>query len=140
MYKLIVLKFIALFFIVSHVQASADGVVIVNPANSAALSKSDVQNIFLAKAKSFPDGVSVSPVNLSENNATRSEFEDAVCEKSDSQMKSYWAKLLFTGKAIPIKQLDGDQEVIDFVSKNRDAIGYVDSSSVTDSVKVVLEF
>lgn len=140
MYRLFFLQTIALLFIACHVHASADGVVIVNPANSASLSKSDVQNIYLAKAKAFPSGVSVSPVNLSENNTKRSEFENAVCDKSGAQMKSYWAKLLFTGKAIPIKQLDGDQEVIDFVSKNRDAIGYVASASVTDSVKVVLEF
>ena len=38
------------------------------------------------------------------------------------------------------KEVDSDSEVIQLISNNPDLIGYIDKSSVTDSVKVIGEF
>ena len=46
--------------------AFADVVVIVNPANSAAISATDIQNLFLGKAASFSNGTRAKPYNVTE--------------------------------------------------------------------------
>ncbi len=46
--------------------------------------------------------------------------------------------MVFTGKAQSPKEVADDAAVIGKVSENSKAIGYVDSGSVNDSVKVVL--
>lgn len=127
----------ALFF---SIQAHADYVVIVNPDNYATISNADIENLYLAKTKTFPDGSLAIPLNQDEALPIRSAFDNNVVGKTDSQMKSYWAKLVFTGKAVPIKQLASDQEILELVAKNPSTIGYIDASSVDSSVKVVSQF
>ena len=68
----------------------------------------------------------------------RSSFYSAVVKKTEAQAKSYWSKLVFTGKGTPPTAVAGEAEVMELVSSNPKAIGFVDSASVTDSVKVVL--
>lgn len=118
----------------------AEIAVIVHPSNGNSISQTDVERIYLAKVKSFADGTAAVPLNHEESTPTRVAFDNDAVGKSESQMKSYWAKLLFTGKATPIKQLASDAEMISAVSSTPGAIGYVDAASVNDSVKVVLSF
>lgn len=120
--------------------STAEIAVIVHPSNSSAVSQTAVERIYLAKVKAFSDGTTVVPLNHEESDPTRVAFDSQAVGKSESQMKSYWAKLLFTGKATPIKQVANDEEMISAVSSTPGAIGYVDSASVDDSVKVVLSF
>lgn len=115
----------------------ADVAVIVNPSNNSELSKSDISKIFLGKSKTFSNGESVVAVNLKSNSATRDSFQKEVLGKSKSQVKAYWSKLIFTGKGKPLKEFNNDKEVIAFIASNPNAIGYVDSSQVDGSVKVV---
>ncbi|MCF7500207.1 MULTISPECIES: phosphate ABC transporter substrate-binding protein [unclassified Pseudoalteromonas] len=119
--------------------AFADVAVIVNPANGNAIDEGTIKKIYLGKAKSFDDGTKVNPVNQ-DGNSVSDEFNDKVVGKSSSQLNAYWSKLVFTGKGTPPEKLANDQAVIDFVSANGDAIGYIDASKVTDKVKVVATF
>lgn len=119
--------------------AFADVAVIVNPANGNTIDEGTIKKIYLGKAKSFDDGTKVNPVNQ-DGNSVSDEFNDKVVGKSSSQLNAYWSKLVFTGKGTPPEKLANDQAVIDFVSANGDAIGYIDASKVTDKVKVVATF
>ncbi|UJX27604.1 MULTISPECIES: phosphate ABC transporter substrate-binding protein [unclassified Pseudoalteromonas] len=119
--------------------AFADVAVIVNPANGNAIDEGTIKKIYLGKAKSFDDGTKVNPVNQ-DGNSVSDEFNDKVVGKSSSQLNAYWSKLVFTGKGTPPEKLANDQAVIDFISANGDAIGYIDASKVTDKVKVVATF
>jgi ABC-type phosphate transport system substrate-binding protein len=112
--------------------AHAEVAVIVNPASAAALSNSDVGNIFLGKNKSMKgfDQKDWTPI--------KEKFYSAAANKSESQLKSYWSGLVFTGKGQPLASLAGDADVIARVAAEADAIGYVDAASVDDSVKVLL--
>ena len=47
---------------------------------------------------------------------------------------------MFSGKGKPPKELGSDADVINFVSSNPGAIGYIDAGSVNESVKVVATF
>lgn len=134
--KLLLLLSASAFSLYGH----AEYVVIVNPGVNAELSRQDVERLFLAKTKTFPDGSVAVPVNQQEASPVRVTFDSHVNGKSEAQMKSYWAKLIFTGKAIPVKQLGSDREVLEFVANHPGAIGYIDAANVDDSVKVLFSF
>jgi ABC-type phosphate transport system substrate-binding protein len=120
--------------------AFAEISVIVHPSNSAELSKEDITRIFLGKQKSFSGGGSAVPISQDESSKIYEDFNTTVTNKTNSQLKAYWSKLVFTGKGTPPKTVSGDSEVIDLISNNPSLIGYVDSSSVTGNVKVVGTF
>jgi ABC-type phosphate transport system substrate-binding protein len=119
----------------------AESVVIVHPSNTvAALEQKQVQRIFLGKTKSFPEGDEAIPINQPEDTAITQSFAKQVLKKTPSQLKSYWTKLLFTGGGAPPKEVGSDAEVVALVSANPNVIGFVDSASINDSVKVVFKF
>ncbi|MGB0833938.1 MAG: phosphate ABC transporter substrate-binding protein [Psychrobium sp.] len=112
--------------------AQAEIVVVVNKGNGVTLSKSDVSRIFLGKMKKY------TPVNASSGNALRAEFNKKALNKSSSQVKAYWSKLVFSGKGTPPKEFASDAEIKAFVASNPNAIGYINSASLDDSVKAAL--
>jgi len=117
--------------------AFAEVAVIVNTGNTSQISDDDIKRMFLGKNKKFSNGESVKAINLKSGNAVRSDFEKQVLGKSSSQVKAYWSKLIFSGKAKPLKELASDAEVLSIVSSTPNAIGYIDASKVDGSVKVV---
>lgn len=124
----------------SSLPALAEYVIIVHPDTNVNLTQQDVERIFLAKTKTFPQGGIATPVNCLEGEKIRVTFDQRVIGKNESQMKSYWAKLIFTGKALPIKQLSCDREIVEFVAKHPGAIGYVDINSADNSVRKLFSF
>jgi len=131
--------FLATALTVCSLNTFAEVAVIVNPANANQIDANTIKKIYLGKSKSFADGMKVNPVNQ-DSNSVADEFNDKVVGKSGSQLNAYWSKLIFTGKGTPPEKLSNDQAVIDFVSSNKDGIGYIDSAKVTDSVKVIGKF
>jgi hypothetical protein len=116
----------------------AESVVIVNPKNPVStLGTEQVQRLFLAKLSDFPGGGIAKPVNLPEGNRLRDEFYEKTSHKDVAQLKSYWARLIFTGKAFPPKELASESEIKRFVASNVEAIGYISKESLDSTVKVV---
>ena len=115
----------------------ADVVVVVHPSNDAALNKKAVQRIFLGKEKKFSNGKEVLPINQTPSSSARDSLDTNTLGRSSTQIAAYWSKLVFTGKGIPPKELDNDAAVLSIVADNQNAIGYVDSASVSDAVKVI---
>ncbi len=114
--------------------------VIVNPGNDVQLTNNDIARIYLGKAKRFPNGNPAVPLDRSEGSDIRVQFLEQTVGKDETKMKSYWSRLIFTGKGIPPKIIETDEEVKELVSRNPDLIGYIDSSAVDDSVKVIVQF
>lgn len=119
--------------------AYAEVAVIVHPSNANALDQNTISRIYTGKAKSFPNGDQAVPVNI-EGGGITDAFNKAVLNKSTSQLRAYWSKLIFTGKGAPPKAVGSEAEVIELVSSNPNIIGYVDAASVPDGVKVVAKF
>lgn len=118
----------------------AEVAVIVHPsAGFNSLTEDDISRLFLGKSKSFPSGSQAVPLNQNEGSATRDKFNEGVCKKNASQYKAYWSQLVFTGKGTPPKDVGDDAAVKAQVAANPNAIGYVDSSVVDSSVKVVFK-
>ncbi|USD29739.1 phosphate ABC transporter substrate-binding protein [Pseudoalteromonas sp. SCSIO 43201] len=114
--------------------------VIVNPANNSALDENEIKQIFIGKAKSFSDGSKALPITQVDGSSVTDEFNEKVLNKSSSQLKAYWSKLVFTGKGTPPKEAADDAEVIKLVASNPNLIGFVSSGAADGSVKVVKSF
>jgi ABC-type phosphate transport system substrate-binding protein len=120
--------------------AHAELVVIVNPKNPAAnLSADQVSALFLGTATTFPDGGAAILADQPESASIRGDFYQKATGRSVAQVKATWARLTFTGKGTPPKELKTDAEVKAFVASDPKAIGYVDASAVDGSVKAVLK-
>lgn len=125
-------------FLAASALASADVVVVVSAQNANyALDKSDVEQIFLGKKSSFPDGSKAVPIDQNEGSAARAEFNKEVLGKTDSQLKAYWSRLIFTGKGTPPKESGNDADVKALIAQNPNLVGYIDDSAVDETVKVV---
>ncbi len=111
--------------------AQAEVAVIVNPAAAKAPSQSEVANIFLGKDKSMKG------VDQAGWTPAKEAFYSGVTSKNESQLKSYWSGLIFTGKGQPLPSVADDAAVVAKVAAEADAIGYVDASAVNGSVKVL---
>lgn len=127
-------------WLVCSVAFAKDYVVIVHPENTSKLDNSVVERIFLGKQKTFPDGSEAIPLDAAKGSELYSSFLSSFISKSESQLNSYWSMLIFSGKGAPPRTVDDEEEVVNLVSKNPNLIGYISKNSVTDKVKVALNF
>jgi len=119
--------------------ASAEIAVVVGKSSGfGKVSSDEVVKIFLGKKKEI-GGTPVLPVDQSEGSAARNTFYGSVVKKSESQLKSYWSRLIFTGKGQAPQVVGGDADVVSMVATNPNLIGYVDAGSVTGDVVVLFK-
>jgi hypothetical protein len=104
----------------------------------AAASSADVVKVFLGKKKNL-GGVTAIPVDQDEGTAARGDFYTSIVKKSESQLKSYWSRLIFTGKGQAPQVVGGDGDIKNMVANNPNIIGYIDESQVDTTVKVIFK-
>ena len=93
------------------------------------IDSSTVARMFIKKLKRWEDDVEVLPVDQERTSDVRQAFSQAVHGKSVNAIKSYWQRMIFSGRNVPPEEYATDALVIEFVSKNRGGIGYVDSTT-----------
>jgi len=101
------------------------------------LTQEEIYRIYLGKTKFLSNGVKVIPVDQQSGSPSRDKFYSDVIKKSDTEIKSYWSRVIFTGQGYPPIQESDDKAVRDLVAKNPNCMGYVDKSVVDGSVKIV---
>ena len=84
-----------------------------------------LSNMFLGRAQLWENGVKVLPVNQLKISKIRREFARAVHQQEVSSIEAYWLKQIYSGKSTPPLTLDSDLQVIEYVTSNPGAIGYV---------------
>ena len=118
--------------------AHAQVVVIISTKNPISkLTADQVTQIFLGEAKTFYSGGMAVPLDLSEGGA-KATFYEKVMGKSPAQLKAYWSKMTFSGRAQPPESLADPKSLVKKVAENPKYIGYVDKSAVNPSVKIVM--
>jgi len=95
-----------------------------------------VQAIFLGEKTQWANGDRIVTVIL-ESGSIHELFMKEILRKTPMQFTTYWNQQLFTGKGIPPHSFATIEQMIDFVSKTRGAIGYVPSSAIINNFKVV---
>jgi len=134
-----ILVFLALLPGIAPAQSPAEFKVIVHASNPMdSISANDLSRLFLKKETEWPDGSPVVAVDLPPDSPVREAFSLAVHGRKVSSIKSYWQRQIFAGKAVPPTERENEAEVLVFVSRNPDAIGYIGSSfPLIDNVKVL---
>lgn len=118
--------------------ASADIAIIVNPQNTADLDNNLIRSIFLSKTKHFPNGETIQTLALEDDTEEMKIFNREIIKKSQTQLNSYWSRMIFSSKGQPPAIKEKSQEIKKIVASNINAIGIVNANQVDDSVKVML--
>lgn len=119
--------------LVGAVSASfaADCVIIANKkVPTGALSKADVQSMFLGEKGKWDDGKSVKLAVLESGGGHAS-----IAGKTPAQFENTWKRLIFTGKAAAPKSFEDESSLIGYVASTPGAIACV--SHADSSVKVI---
>ena len=118
--------------------AYADVVVVVGAkSNVNSLTKTQISELYLGKVKDFPNGGGLALTTILGNGALKDEFFEKVLGKTDSQARSVWARLTFTGVGTAPKEVSDSAEVKKLVANNPNVIGFIDKAAVDAQVKVV---
>lgn len=121
--------------------ASAGIAVIAHPSvSTGALTVDQVSQLFMGRARSLPDGAAVTPIDLAEGAPARVQFVERVLGKNEQQLRSYWSRMIFTGKGQPPRSVNSAAEVVKMVASSPGFIGYVDAKDVVaGKVKVLYQ-
>jgi ABC-type phosphate transport system substrate-binding protein len=63
-------------------------------------------------------------------------FSKLVLGKTIDQIKAYWNYKIFSGLDTPPPVMNTDRAVLDFISENRYAIGYISSATTVDNANI----
>lgn len=106
-----------------------------NPVQS--LTREQVEDIFLGRTRQYPDGRLAIPVEQSGQSELRDRFYAEILQRTPAQMRSHWARLIFTGRGNPPRSVDSSEDVLYAIAADPRIIGFVEQRFVDDSVVVV---
>jgi ABC-type phosphate transport system substrate-binding protein len=109
-------------------------VVVVGHPSNAGLNADQIVDVYTGKSQV------ATPLEQPESARVRADFYKRAAGKDLSQMKAIWARLTFTGKAQPPKEVADSAAVKKAVAADPKAIGYIEKSAVDGSVKVLVSF
>jgi hypothetical protein len=120
--------------------AMADVVAVVSSKSPlAVLSKNQISQIFLGQATRFPDGTQALPIDQREGSTVRDEFYTRFAGRSPAEIKSHWAKIVFTGRGTPPRTVSDSVEARKLTAANPQVISYMERRDVDGSLKVLLQ-
>lgn len=120
--------------------ARADVVVVArSESDFGGLSKNEIINIFLGRYRQLAGGQIAEPIDLPMQSTERSAFYERLIGKTSAEINAYWARLLFTGRVTPPRQVDNSERLIETLLGNPRAIGYIDRSKVDRRLQILFE-
>lgn len=120
--------------------AAEEIAVIGNPASPIrALSVTQVMSLYTGRQDPAFDNFAVTPLDQPNGSSLRGEFYRSVTGQSETQINAFWARLAFSGRALPPRPMNDSAAVIKRVASDVHAIGYVDKDKVTKDVIVICD-
>lgn len=112
--------------------AHADVVVVTSARSSIEkLSRDEVINIFMGRYRRAPDGSAVHPLDLDADSPVRRVFYRRLLDKSLEEINVYWMRLVFAGRTAPPAETLGQDEMLEKLAGDPQAIGYVNRDFLT---------
>ena len=100
-------------------------VVVNRQAELTELTQQQVLGLFLGRVRSFPNGKAVKAFDNEVSSDIRARFFETLTGKSISDIDAYWARLRYSGRASPPRELKDIDSILEAVRQNRDAIAYI---------------
>jgi len=101
------------------------------------LTLSEAQQLFSGQLRSV-DGHAVEALDMPGNDSLRNAFYQQLLGRNADQMRAHWARLIFTGKARPPREVAHADEMRTLVTRNSNMIGYLPADKVPADAKVLL--
>lgn len=134
--RAIPILFLLIFFTFNLILAE-DSILVVHRNNQVFnLPLEEVRKIFLGKKSFWDNGESID-VFLQEKGEVHEDFVSDILRKSPRQFTMYWKHILFSGAGIPPREVANDQEMLEVIGTNTNAIGYIDADLINERVKAV---
>ena len=105
--------------------------------DSNTVKKAELKAIYTGNKLKWSNGNKIQVVDQAETGLGK-KFYDLVLGKTLNQVRSQWTKLMLSGQASAPTQCPSDKMVKKIIAGNPNAIGYIASSSLDDSVKEIL--
>ncbi|WP_229503727.1 hypothetical protein [Massilia putida] len=122
----------ALLAIFAIAPAQAEIAIVVNPNNPVThMDHSQVAQFFIGGSNNLK------PVEYTDSAPIRAEFCKKVLERTPSQVRAMWARIVFSSAGKAPQELKSGADVKKVISQSPNAIGYIEKSEVDDSVKVI---
>lgn len=116
---------------------SSDVIIIVNnKAPDTVLSDLQIQKIFTGKETMWSSNEKIIVTVLKDDNIHET-FLKKFVRRTETQFKNTWRRILFTGKGSTPREFSNTEEMINFISVNRLAIGYIPINELNDKVKAI---
>lgn len=136
--KLILAALIALWPLTSM---CTDLVVVANAKSGIdKMSREEVVFVFMGRWRQLPSGIVAQPVDLPVDSPERTAFYRQLVNKSPSEIKAYWSRLVFSGSARPPVSPETHEEQMRILASTQGAVGYIERSRVDDRVRIVFDF
>ena len=119
--------------------AHADFYLVVHPSNpQAKLSQREALDLFMGRARAFPNGDLALIFDLPRDHPRRGAFYQALTGMPVAQVNSYWSRLMFSGQSMPPQALPDEASMLDIVRRNPSALGWLGKEPSDPSVRIVL--
>jgi TonB family protein len=103
---------------------------------SEAITVHDLKNVYLGKSSTLLDGTRVEPV-LAKDGTVHEAFLRQYLGESNEQLQTYYQSLIFSGKGSMPKEVRSDAEMVAYVARTKNAIGYVSGETDTAGLKTL---
>lgn len=111
--------------------------IIVHPDNHSEFDERLARQIFLGQVKSFPNGKEAQAYSPKDDETLINVFTNKVLRRNPHTMNAYWARMIFTAKATPPRELPDADAVKKVVSSSIHAISYINAEDADDSVRII---
>lgn len=102
------------------------------------LTQQEIRDIFLGKRVQWSDNSRIRFAAL-DSPQLHNMFLELYVRLSEPDWKTYWKRMVFTGRGLPPETVPTEADMIEFVSKTKGAVGYISSEGIRekDAVKIV---
>jgi ABC-type phosphate transport system substrate-binding protein len=101
------------------------------------LDRASAEQIYLGRRSTLPDGRAVTLVDLPAGPA-RDQFYLLLTRKNPSQIRAYWSRLVFTGRAQPPREAADADDVRRILQATPGAIAYLPLDAAQDPGLIIL--
>lgn len=120
--------------------AGAELVLVANPNSGIThLSRGEVVNIYLGRYRRLAGGQTAEPIDLQGDAESKAQFYRKLVNKSLAEINAYWARLMFSGKTLPPRQVATSEEALLQVATRQEALAYVERSRADRRVAIVFD-
>ncbi|QWV93390.1 hypothetical protein KP004_19845 [Geomonas oryzisoli] len=121
-----------------HSNAHAAGFIVIANKSVAesTLTRAELQGIYLGEKVKWNNRKHIK-IAVLEEERTLKDFLQTVLGKTPSQFDQHWVRMVTTGKASMPPAFTDSQQLIDFVARTPNAIGFVASGQTGDAVKTI---